>query len=87
MKLLIIISLFLCVNIFSQTQPGWDTIDTTDVPVAASSGERIALFSNHYGIHLLKIGYTGSSQHVKYWRLKTTGELDAGFTSSGILIR
>ncbi len=79
MKILIIIFLFLCVNIYSQ---GWNAIDTTDVPLNAPSGtaERISLFGNHYGIHLLKTVYSGTQQQVKYYRLKSTGESDTSGT-------
>ncbi len=37
MKHIIFISLFLCVSIFSQTQPGWNALDTTVIPIHTCS--------------------------------------------------
>jgi hypothetical protein len=80
----IIIILFLLANytiLFSQT-PGWNNIDTTDIPNLNADGEyeRIALFANHYGIHVLVSLYNGDDKHVTYYRMQTTGELDTALT-------
>ena len=85
MKTLIVIFLLaIYSNLFSQN-PGWNDIDTTDILNLNGDGklERIALFANHYGIHVLKVLYTGDDKHVTYYRLKTTGELDDDIDSTG----
>ena len=83
-KLVLAMLLTLCTNVFSQVTESWNPICTTYVPTIA--GERIALFANHSGIHLLQSVHVtgGSSNTVKYYRLKSTGEIDDNFPSAGI---
>lgn len=82
MKTLIVV-FFLAIysNLFSQNV-GWNNIDTTDITNLNGEVEyeRIALFANHYGIHVLRVLYNGNNKHVTYYRLKTTGETDVDST-------
>ena len=82
----IIVLIFLVVSFNLYAQENWNPIDTTDIKNlnGDQQNERIAIFANNHGIHVLKVLYNGDNRHVSYYRLKTTGDLDDGFDSSGI---
>jgi len=75
MKTLIIVILVFYTNLYSQN-PTWNEIILTDIPLNDEQDERIALFANHDGIHVLKVIESGTSQHVKYYRLNTAGVIE-----------
>ncbi len=71
--MLILIILFVCANLYSQDL--WNDRVLTVIPLIDSPDdhERIAVFANHYGIHVLKVIKSANYQHVKYYRLNSAG--------------
>ncbi len=83
MKIIFIfLVLFIFSNSYIQAQSGWNDEVETYIDYL-NEDERIAIFANHYGIHVLRVLYTGDNKHVRYFRLTSEGEQPSGFPSAG----
>ena len=82
----ILIFLFTCSYLYSQVPATWDPKVQTYIPYVGGTtyAERVAIFTNHYGIHVLKLIHDGIPIHVKYFRLTSEGERPGGFPVEGI---
>ena len=80
--MILIIWLIVISHIYPQVSEGWRDVCTT--AVATRQGERLAMFANHHGIHVLQSTINGDA--LKYFRFKSDGTLDDGITTSGITI-
>jgi hypothetical protein len=80
--MLILISLFTFLNLNAQVPAFWDDIVNTSIPYLNSAPERIAIFANHSGVHVLKVLYSdygSNNKHVKYFRLNSEGVLQSQY--------
>ena len=86
--MLILILLFTGFNLNAQIPPSWKNKVQTYIPYIGVSQytERVAVFANHFGIHVLKSIHNddnNNKKHATYFRLTSEGSRPDGFPEEG----
>ncbi|MDX1372134.1 MAG: hypothetical protein R3321_06670, partial [Nitrososphaeraceae archaeon] len=86
-KFMLILFLITATNYsFSQGSGSWQPKIHTYIPYVGEStaNERVAIFANHNGVHVLKVLHETNDKHAIYFRLTSTGQKPDGFPPQGI---